>query len=135
MELIQWSESLSVNVKEIDLQHQKLVALINTLNDAMRERRTKEVVGDVIKELVDYALTHFLTEERYFEKYRYPKTVEHKHEHDSFAGKVSEFQKKYNEGRLALSIDIMDFLKDWLITHIQGSDKKYTAFFNEKGLK
>ncbi|MBT8341688.1 MAG: bacteriohemerythrin [Desulfatitalea sp.] len=134
MAIVKWSEDLSVNVREIDKQHQKLVSLINSLGDAMRERRAKEVVGSVIQELADYALTHFLTEEKYFDKYGYPDLVKHKNEHDAFVEKVSKFQKDFDAGRLALSINMLNFLKDWLINHIRGTDKKYSAFFNEKGL-
>jgi len=28
----------------------------------------------------------------------------------------------------------MSFLRDWLVNHINGSDKKYSAFFIEKGV-
>ena len=42
MAIIQWNDSLSVNVVEIDKQHQKLVAMINDLNDAMRQGKGKD---------------------------------------------------------------------------------------------
>ncbi len=43
MALIDWDKSLSVNVEEIDQQHKKLIAMINELNEAMRNGKGKEV--------------------------------------------------------------------------------------------
>jgi hemerythrin len=48
--------------------------------------------------------------------------------------KVKDFKEGFDDGRMMLSIEIIDFMKDWLLNHIQGSDKKYSALFNEKGL-
>ena len=135
MPLIQWSDALSVNVKEIDLQHQKLVGMINDLNDAMREGKGKEVLGKTINELVSYAAAHFRLEEKYFDQYSYPETAAHKMEHTAFVQKVTEFKSGFDKGTLGLSMQVMGFLSDWLQKHIKGNDKKYSAFFNSKGLK
>ena len=135
MALIQWSPALSVNVVEIDRQHQKLVAMINDLNDAMRAGKGKEVLGKTIAELLTYTATHFQFEEKYFAQYGYPDTAAHKKEHVDFAQKVTDFKKGFDGGTLGLSMQVMSFLSDWLQKHIQGSDKKYSAFFNSKGLK
>lgn len=35
----------------------------------------------------------------------------------------------------AANSDIMAFLGDWLVKHIQGSDKKYGPFLKKKGLE
>ena len=133
--LIEWDDSLSVNVTEIDLQHQRLVAMINKLNDAMMQGNGKEVVNRIINGLMGYAGTHFKTEEKYFDKFGYPETVRHKREHAAFVEKVSEFKGGLDSGRLSLSIEVMRFMSDWLQTHIKESDKKYSKFFNEKGLR
>lgn len=134
MALISWNQDLSVNIQMIDKQHQKLVAMLNELNDAMRERKSKEILGKTIANLADYALTHFMTEERLFDKHQYPHQAAHKQEHNSFAEKVAQFKTRHERGEVALSIEMMIFLKDWLINHIQGSDKKYGPFLNERGL-
>ena len=68
MALLQWSDALSVGVVEIDRQHQKLVTMINDLNDAMRAGKGKDALGKTIAELIAYAATHFKTEEKYFDQ-------------------------------------------------------------------
>lgn len=135
MALIQWSDSFSVNVVEIDGQHQKLIGMINDLNDAMRQGKSKEVLGKIINGLVTYAGTHFRTEEKYFDKFGYPDANSHKKEHSDFTNKVADFKDGFDKGKLGLSIEIMNFLSFWLQNHIKVVDKKYGPFFNEKGLK
>jgi hemerythrin len=135
MALIQWDSSFTVNVAEIDTQHQKLVAMINDLNNAMKQGKGKDILGKIIDELFNYAGSHFATEEKYFDKFGYPAAASHKLEHNNFVKKVSEFKNGFDRGQLALTIEVMNFLKDWLRDHIKGVDKKYGPFFNEKGLK
>lgn len=134
MVLISWDESLSVNVQEIDNQHQKIVKMINKLHDAMRQGKGKDVLGKIINNLVKYTQIHFQTEEKYFAKFDYPNAETHKKEHQNFVKKVIEFREDFESGRLGLTIQVMNFLRDWLTNHIQGSDKKYSKFFNERGL-
>lgn len=135
MSLIKWNNSLSVNVGEIDKQHQKLVQLINQMHSAMREGKGEEIIGDIINKLIKYTLNHFKTEEKYFDKFNYPDSDAHKHEHQDFVKRVNEFKSGYEKGRLGLSIRILNFLSNWLRNHINGSDKKYTECFNKNGLK
>ena len=134
MALINWSDSLSVNVKEIDLQHRKLIDMINELNEAMRIGKGKDSLGQILKGLISYTATHFRQEERYFDKYGYPDTVNHKKEHVAFVKKVTEFKDGFEKNNLAVTMEVMNFLSDWLKNHIKGTDKKYSKFFNEKGL-
>jgi len=135
MSLIDWNESFSVGVAEIDSQHKNLVGMINELHEAMLQRKTNDVLGNIIQRLSNYTVTHFSTEEKYFDKFGYPNAKPHKIQHQDFVKKVTDFQEKFNKNQVALGIEIMQFLKDWLIGHIKGSDKAYTEFFHSKGLK
>jgi hemerythrin-like metal-binding protein len=134
MAFMKWNDSLSVKVGEIDGQHQKLIALINQLHDAMAQGKGKDAVSLIVKGLVGYAGSHFALEEKYFDKFNYPDAPAHKQEHAAFVNKVSEFQDKYTKGGITLTLEVMNFLKDWLVKHIQGTDQRYSAFFNERGL-
>jgi hemerythrin len=135
MAIIQWDKSLSVNVEEIDRQHQKLIVMINDLGDAMRQGKGKEVLGRIIQGMVSYTITHFSYEEKYFDRFGYPDATTHKKAHADFVKKVSDVKTKFDSGQQGLPIEILNFLSDWLGTHIKGTDKKYGPFFNEKGLK
>ncbi len=135
MALIQWDDSFSVKVNEIDLQHKKLISMINELNDAMKDGKGKDVLGKTVSGLINYTSTHFNTEEKYFDQFGYPETINHKNEHSAFVQKVSQFKDGFQKGKLGLSIEVMNFLSDWLKNHIKGSDMKYSQFFNENGLR
>ena len=135
MTIITWDKSLSVNVGEIDEQHKKLITLINILMDAMKQGKGKEALEKIISELVAYTTTHFTLEEKYFTKFGYPDADRHKKEHQAFIAKVADFKAKIESGKLALTLEVMNFLSDWLRNHIMKTDKQYSKFFNEKGLK
>lgn len=135
MSLINWNDHLSVKVAQIDAQHQKLIAMINTLTDAIQQGKGKAVAHEIVRNLKRYAETHFKTEETYFDRFGYPETDAHKKEHAFFIRKISEFEGDASDGQMALSIQVLQFLGDWFIDHILGTDKKYTEFFNSRGLK
>ena len=135
MSLITWSDKYSVGIKTIDDQHKKLVDLINGLNDVMKEGKGKEVVDVVINDLVDYTKFHFATEEGFMRRTGYPESAEHIKENSDFTAKVLEYKKEFEEKKsLSLIIGISGFLWDWLSKHILVIDKKYSAFFIEKGI-
>ena len=134
MALITWDGSYSVNIADIDRQHQKLMEMINDLDAAMHSGKGKEVLAKIIHGLVTYTRTHFTTEESYFDKFGYADASSHKLEHSNFVRKVSQFKDDFEKGRIGLSIEVMNFLSDWLKNHIKGTDKKYGPFLNEKGV-
>ncbi|RMG01332.1 MAG: bacteriohemerythrin [Planctomycetota bacterium] len=134
MALVGWNPGLSVNVAEIDSQHRKLIDLINKLHDAMKQRKGNEVVAPVLGELINYTKTHFQTEEQYFQRLNYPKAASHKLQHAEFVRKVADFESQYKAGKMTLTLELMNFLANWLKSHIQGSDKAYTEWFNEHGV-
>ena len=134
MGTITWNDSLSVKVLAIDQQHKKLIDMINELSDAMRSGKGRDILSKIISGLILYTGTHFKTEEKYFDQFEYPEAEIHKKEHEAFVLKVLEFKKGFEKGDLNLTVEIMDFLSDWLQNHIKGSDKKYSQFFNDHGL-
>jgi len=131
-----WTDKLSVGVKVIDDDHKKLVSMVNELYDGITAGHGKEALGKVLDELVNYTKFHFKREEDFFAKTGYPAAVAHKKEHDDLTTQVLDVQAKYKSGAMAtLSLEVMNFLKNWLVNHIQGSDKKYGPHLNAKGIQ
>ena len=134
MALMTWNDGLSVNVKEIDAQHKKLIGLINQLHGAMSEGKGKEASGKILSDLLYYTVSHFTYEEKLFQQYGYAGYDAHRKDHEDLTGQVKDFKSQFDKGTLGLTLKLMTFLKDWLNNHILGTDKKYVAFLNSKGV-
>ena len=134
MPLIQWSPDYSVNIKEIDEQHQRLIAMINDLHQSMLNGKSNQILQDLLQRLVDYTNVHFSYEEKLLETNNYPGYIYHKGEHAKFIKQVLDFQNRYQQNPTGLGIQIIEFLKSWLINHIQGTDKKYSKYLNNHGV-
>ncbi|MEJ5299442.1 MAG: bacteriohemerythrin [Thermodesulforhabdaceae bacterium] len=135
MPIVRWDDSFSVGIAEIDAQHKRLVEMINELYDAMRQRKGKDVLSEILDGMMSYAAVHFATEEKYFVQYFYPETESHRKEHRDFKKKADEFKKRFESNEIGVAGEVVDFLATWLKSHIKGSDKKYGPFLNEKGLR
>lgn len=135
MPLMTWTDKLSVGVNVIDDDHKKLVNMVNELYDGITAGKGKEALAKILDELVNYTKIHFDREEQLFAKTGYPAAAAHKKEHDDLTKQVLDVQAKYKNGSVAtLSLEVMNFLKNWLVNHIQGSDKKYGPHLNAKGI-
>lgn len=134
MSLFVWSEKFSVNIKQIDEQHKKLVNMLNELHDSMKAGKGKEATGKILSELIDYVGTHFSTEEKLMQQYGYAEYTSHKAEHDKLTQKALSLKKEFEQGAPVLTVELLNFLKEWLQTHILGTDKKYGPFLNSKGV-
>ena len=135
MALITWTNALSVGITEIDRQHQHLIHLINELHEAMKAGKGKEVLGETLKNLSDYTVYHFGTEERMFKETGYPGTQPHLVEHRSFTREILDIRARFEAGRTVITTDLLQFLRDWINDHIKGVDKRYTSFFHSKGIQ
>jgi hemerythrin len=135
MTVFTWSDEYSVQVTEMDDQHKVLFDLINQLHQAMMNGKGNDTLAPVLHGLKEYALSHFTAEEKYMDMIRFSGLAEQKKEHQGFILKVEEYERQLTEGKLGLSINVLTFLRDWLIQHIRVSDKKYAEAFHHHGIR
>ena len=132
MSLFEWDEKLETGIPSVDEQHRKLVELINQLFVALGEGKAEAIMGGVIEELLEYTRTHFIEEEELKRVARYPGYLEHKKNHDLFIAKVEGLKDKLLAGKTDISLEVINFLKDWLIDHIMGEDKLFARHYHSR---
>jgi len=135
MALLTWSTQYSVGVKAIDKQHEGLVNSLNDLHAAMISGQAKIVTGPLLHKLVAYTRDHFAAEEGMMSAARFPKLAEHKLLHRNLTEQVEEFVARFEDGESTLSVPLMNFLRDWLTTHMLKEDKEYGPFLNRHGIQ
>jgi hemerythrin len=132
MPLIEWNSTFSVEIQKIDEQHKKFFSLLNVLYDAILQGKGEEIVGPVLKELQQYVIFHFKSEESWMKLYHYPDMNKHKLEHEEAIQKVNKFALEYERGQKTVDIELLKFLSAWLQNHILQTDRNYIPYFRGK---
>ena len=132
--LMKWGPQYSINVQQFDNQHKRLIDMVNQLNDSMTSGKGHEALKSILGGLIQYTATHFADEEKVLTANNYPDLEQHKLAHKELVKTALELQKKFNGNSSALSGEVMNFLRNWLVNHIQGVDKKYGVYLNGKGI-
>lgn len=135
MAFIEWSDDLSVGVKQFDDDHKQLINVANDLHEKINVGAQQTSLAQILNELMKYTIYHFGHEEGLMLQYGYPNYEKHKAEHEALVKKVEDYIEQVSNGKQSISLSLMGFLKDWLVRHIMGSDMDYKAFFEGKGLK
>jgi hemerythrin-like metal-binding protein len=129
-----WKDEYSVGVKSLDDDHRKLLNLINNFQTAVHYQTGEEFEKEALNEVIAYTKYHFDREEKMMEKAGYADIEAHKKIHKSMIAKTDDFMRDYEKrGHEALE-EVAQYLKDWLVGHINGTDQEYSAILKQKGI-
>lgn len=123
MAILVWVPELDTGIEEIDRQHRRIVEYINRLYE-LRSSPDREALGDVIGEMVDYTLSHFVFEEALIENAGYMFAGPHKKVHELFTRRVAEMQSRFDSGE-DIAAELHGMLSRWLFNHIRNEDHGY----------
>lgn len=133
MVYFEWTEALSVGDDGLDAQHKHLVDIINRLAEGAQAGRERADVLAVVAELKDYVDEHFAAEERYMRDLEYPDLRRHQLEHIQFAQEVAGFDRACRQGGCTVNHVVLEFLKNWLLSHIARTDRRYADYARQRG--
>jgi len=123
----EWDESMALGIPAIDGQHKELIGWIRALDEAVQKGEGARIIDDVLQKAIDYVYRHFSDEERLMLSYNFPDFTSHRQEHDYFVTRLKDIHTGITNGE-ELSVKTLDFLIDWTISHIKGTDQNYGRF-------
>ena len=128
-DFIVWDNALNVGYDLIDDQHKGLVAMINDLMAGCKKGAVAADIAfmEVLEKTVDYAKTHFAAEEKILSQISYPDLSAHKDKHFQFLFEVVNIISEVESGSTT-PINMVLFLKNWLMGHIAVCDKEYVPY-------
>lgn len=127
MSYFAWSPAFSIGLKKIDQQHKSLIQAVNALHEALHSEKKAEDLGWILTFLANYTVEHFETEEALMESTGFPRQDEHRRIHKELLGQVGEFIGHYQRGDQDISMELLEFLKKWLLVHIGEEDRRLGA--------
>jgi hemerythrin-like metal-binding protein len=122
---VAWKDLYSVGDPSIDAQHKVVLGIINELYEAMQQGQDRVFLKPILDRLLEYTLVHFQHEEQIMQEHRYPNFAEHVAEHDEMRKRTADFLE---HAHLVTGKNLLRFLKEWWVGHIQGEDKKYAPY-------
>ncbi len=120
-----WKAFYSVGDSSLDAEHSQVIEVINDLYAAMDEGEDYAAVKPLLDRLVRYTNEHFRDEERVMQEHDYPGFAEHKALHDRMRKRTADLRAFAD---LVTGRDLLNFLKEWWLGHIQSKDKEYAPY-------
>lgn len=121
-DMTEWTPDLSTGVALLDEQHREIYQWLAELQSAADDERTLFGVYSLTR-LKHYTRAHFAAEEALMETAGYPGLAEHAAEHATFRARLDQLQLT-SIGQ-DISKDTVDFLTNWLTSHITTTDMAY----------
>ena len=125
IEIFPWNEHFDTGLDAIDVQHRRLVELLNELASHIAFGSASPSFDDLLAALADYAVYHFDTEESLWHE-ALPDAAEtraHRQSHLGFIDFIARMRERRN-GDAAQASEVLDFLVRWLAAHILQADRK-----------
>jgi len=124
-DILPWNDNFATGIESIDVQHRKLVGLINKLASQLTQGADVLDLTHVFDELTDYTVYHFQSEEAVWEKHLKGDTLTAAHQlrHQDFVAEVNRVRQQADKLSTDESVvELVSFLTHWLAFHILEDD-------------
>ncbi|MCQ4347652.1 bacteriohemerythrin [Pseudomonas stutzeri] len=126
---ISWTSEFETGIDIIDEQHKRIFEYLEEIDHAIKTRDIGEI-EQVIKSLIDYAISHNAFEESLMEKAGYPMLEAHHEVHERFKERAHAYRERFGNGEdpIRLAREVRSDIGLWLTNHIKRDDKHYVNY-------
>lgn len=134
MAFLAWSPSYSIGVAALDAEHRQFFELLNRLYDSIMDGSASDLsTGAILDQLHDFVIHHCAHEEELLAAVDYPGLAKTSRDHEELCRTIEEYKRKL-VAHGGISMELANFLMEWVIQHILKEDKKCGAFLNAAGI-
>lgn len=134
-----WDQTIALGIEPMDADHQRLFGILNSLFDRLQDMDLGRLNGgderrvglESLDSLDAYGREHFAREEAFMAEIGYPKLDAHARMHLAFVDRMASFREMVASGHTPV-MEMLEFLKRWLMEHIMGFDQEYARFLREQ---
>lgn len=134
MSLLTWNHACSVNVRAMDDQHGILMDTVNQLRLALVHGCGAEEVSEHLDRLIEFTRMHFSSEEQLMEQAGFPGLREHRAEHHRMLAEMLQSAHCLQHGEGVQTRAMLCALRDGCLEHIEGLDREYGPWLNDRGV-
>jgi hemerythrin-like metal-binding protein len=118
----------------MDDQHGILMDTMNELRLAAVRGWGREQVSEVLDRLIEFTRMHFCSEEHLLEQHDFPGLAEHRIDHQRILAQILQSSHRVQHGEKMQMRPLLCFLRDSYAEHIEGMDREYGPWLNERGV-
>lgn len=133
-EVVRWSDAFRVGIAEVDNQHLGLFNSMNKLYHGIINEMAPEQVQARLNELVLLAKKHLEDEESLMLRANYSDLNAHKQVHVKLLSDMDNLLRRFANKEAGSDMELLFFLKNWLVDHIFRVDKRYVPELKAAGM-
>lgn len=124
MELIKWSDKFATGIAGIDVEHEELIATINSFYIKQQSDANKDELINVLNNIYGSIHSHFMLEEKLMIKNSYDKYEEHRDDHARLLDDIRDITTELEQTSNLDEQQLKSKLNDWFLVHFKTHDSK-----------
>jgi len=132
--LLTWNHACTVGVRALDDQHGILMDTMNEVRLALVCGRGRDQLSELLNRLIEFTRMHFWSEEQLMEQTAFPGLADHRARHHIMLQQLTEGAHRAQHEEGVPMHSMLCSLREGYLEHIEGIDRQYGPWLNQRGV-